>query len=124
MAYKYYNSNPVGNRTEDCAVRTLSKILNISWDDAFDMLADAARNMGVMPSNKDSLSAVLRMNGFYRENLPNFCPECYTVRDFARNNPVGKYVLCSENHVVPCIHGDYYDVWDSGDEIVLWFWTK
>ena len=124
MGYKYYNSNPVKNRTEDCAVRALTKIFGISWDEAFDMLAKVAKGMGVMPSDKNALSAVLRMNGFYRENLPHFCRDCYTVRDFAKDNPIGEYVLCTDNHVVPVIDGVYYDLWDSGDDIPVWYWTR
>lgn len=122
--YKYYNSNPVKNRTEDCSVRALSKILNISWDEAFDILSDLAKDMGVMPSDKSAISAALRMNGFYRENLPNFCPNCYSIRDFVRDNPVGRYVLCTDNHVVAAINGTYFDSFDSGDEIPIFYWTK
>lgn len=123
--YRYFNPNPLNSdRVGDCTVRALSKILKVSWDEAFDMLADMAKKMGVMPSDKNAFSAVLRMNGFYRENIPNVCPDCYTFRDFALDNPVGKYVLCSENHVVAIVNGTYFDVWDSGDEPVLYFWTR
>ena len=124
MGYKFYNANPLKMRTEDCSVRTISKILNISWDEAYDMLAEMAKGMAVMPSDKNVTSAVLRMNGFYRENLPNFLQDGYTVRDFAQDNPHGIYVLCTDNHVVPLIKGTYYDTFDSGDEDVQWFWTK
>lgn len=124
MGYRFYNANPLKIRTEDCTVRTLSKILNISWDSAFDILAKMAKSMGVMPSEKNAFNAVMRMNGFYRENLPNFLQEDYSVRDFAEDNPNGKYVLCTENHVVPVINGTYYDTYDSGDEYVMWFWCQ
>ena len=98
--------------------------MNISWDSAFDILAKMAKSMGVMPSEKNAFNAVMRMNGFYRENLPNFLQEDYSVRDFAEDNPNGKYVLCTENHVVPVINGTYYDTYDSGDEYVMWFWCQ
>ena len=124
MGYKYYNSNPVGNHTSDCTVRALSKLFDISWDEAYDILSDSAKKMGLMPSSKAVMSAVLRMNGYYRENLPTFCPDCYTVREFANNNPRGKYVLCTENHVVTVINGTYYDSFNSGDEIIDAFWTR
>ena len=66
----------------------------------------------------------MRMQGFFRENLPNFCPDCYAVKDFARNNPIGTYVLGTGSHVVTVINGDWYDAWDSGDEIPIYFWTR
>ena len=124
MGYRFYNAIPLKIRTEDCTVRTLSKILNISWDSAFDILSKMAKSMGVMPSDKNVFSAVMRMNGFYRENLPNFLQEDYSVKDFSEDNPNGRYVLCTDNHVVPVINGTYFDTYDSGDEYVMWFWTK
>lgn len=122
--YVYFNSNPVGARVGDCAVRAVSKVLRISWEEAFDLLADSAKVMGDMPSSNNVISAVLRMHGFYRENLPSFCPDCYTVREFARNNPVGTYVLGTGSHVVAVVDGNWYDAWNSGDEIPLYFWTR
>ena len=124
MGYRYFLNNPVGNRTDDCTVRALSKVFNISWDDAYDMLAEAGKKMGLMPEHKSVFSAVLRMNGFYRENLPTFCPECYSVRDFTEHNPRGRYVLCTDNHVVAVVNGSYFDSYDSGDYIIDSFWTK
>lgn len=122
--YKYFNSNPVGNHVGDCSVRAISKALGISWDDAFDLLADAAKNMGDVMSANSVISAVLRMNGFYRENLPNFCPDCYSIKEFARDNPIGTYVVGTGSHVVCVKDGNWYDAWDSRDEIPIYFWSK
>ena len=58
--YVYYNPNPVGRiAVGDCTVRAISKALNISWDDAYDLLADAAKGMGDMPSSNAVVSAVM-----------------------------------------------------------------
>ena len=109
--YVYYNPNPVAARVGDCAVRAISKVLNISWEDAYAKLAVNAFRMGDMPSSNNVIASVLRMNGFYRENLPDFCPDCYTVEDFARNNPVGTYVLGTGQHVIAIVDGDWFDSW-------------
>lgn len=123
--YVYYNPNPVGRTTAiDCSVRALSKVLHISWDDAYDQLSEAAKQMGDMPSNNAVFAAVMRKNGFFKENLPNFCPDCYGVSDFARNNPIGTYVLGTGSHMVAVVNGDWFDTWNSGDEIPLFFWTR
>lgn len=122
--YKYYNPNPVGRRTEDCSVRAVAKALGISWDDAHDLLSYASKQMGTIMNENDVISAVLRQNGFYRESLPNFCPDCYTIKDFARDNPRGVYVLGTGSHVVTVINGDWFDMWNSGDEVPQYFWTK
>jgi hypothetical protein len=122
--YRYYNPNPVGsNKVGDCAVRAVAKALGITWEDAFAKLAAAAYRMGDMPNSNAVISAVLRANGFYRENLPD-CPNCMTIRDFAFHNPVGTYVVGTGSHVVTIINGDYYDSWDSSDENVMYFWTR
>ena len=122
--YVYYNPNPVAARVGDCAVRAISKVLNISWEDAYAKLAVNAFRMGDMPSSNNVIASVLRMNGFYRENLPDFCPDCYTVEDFARNNPVGTYVLGTGEHVIALVDGDWFDSWNSKDEVPQYFWTK
>lgn len=123
--YVYYNPNPVGRESVgDCSVRAISKALDISWEDAYAKLAVNAFRMGDMPSSNSVISSVLRMNGFYRENLPCIHNDRYSVRDFARNNPRGVYVLGTGTHVVTVIDGDWFDSWNSGDEIPQYFWTR
>lgn len=123
--YKFYNPNPLGRKTVgDCSVRAISKALGISWDEAHDLLSDMSKKMGSVMSDNDVISAVLRMHGFYKENLPWVCKDCYTVKEFARDNPVGTYVVGTGSHVVTIINGDYFDTWRSGDESILYFWTR
>lgn len=123
--YVFFNNNPLGRKTVgDCSVRAVSKALDISWDEAHDLLADMSKKMGTIMNDNDVISAVLRMHGFYKENFPWTCRDCYTVREFARDNPIGTYVVGTGSHVVTVIDGNYYDSWPSGDESVLYFWVK
>lgn len=123
--YKYFNNNPLARRTVgDCSVRAVSKALGISWDEAHDMLADMSKQMGTIMNDNDVISAVLRMNGFYRESLPCTTRDCYTVREFAMDNPIGTYVVGTGSHVVCIINGNFFDSWNSGDESLMYFWTK
>lgn len=122
--YEYYNPNPAGRNVGDCAVRALAKALGIDWEEAYMMLATAGYNMADMPNANSVWGAVLRMNGFYREGLPSTCPDCYTADDFARDNPVGVYVLGFGSHVATVKNGILYDSWDSSQEIPQFFWTK
>ena len=123
--YKYFNNNPLGRRTVgDCSVRAVSKALGISWDDAHDLLADMSKQMGTVMNDNDVISAVLRMNGFYKENIPCTHQDCYTVKEFAEDNPYGVYVVGTGSHVVTIINGTYFDSWPSGDESIICFWTK
>ena len=107
------NNNPCGRVVGDCAVRAVSIALGISWEEAFDLLADAAYKMCDMPSSDSVWGAVLRMHGFYRSAISSNCPDCYTAADFAYDNPSGVYVLGFGRHVATVIDGDIYDAWDS-----------
>ena len=123
--YKYFNNNPLARRTVgDCAVRAVSKALDVSWDEAHDLLADMSKSMGTIMNDNDVISAVLRMNGFYKENLPCTTRDCYTVREFAQDNPRGVYVVGTGSHVVAIINGSYYDSFNSGDESIICFWSR
>ena len=56
--------------------------------------------------------------------ISSICPQCVTVSQFAKDHPKGRYVLATQNHVVCVDSGNYFDSWDSGDEIVLYFFEK
>lgn len=118
-----YNANPVANRVEDCAIRAVAVALDISWDDAFDLIAHSAKAMGAVMHQNAAFGAVLRQHGFVRKIIPNTCPDCYTIKDFCRDHPHGVYVVGTDSHVVAVINGGkYVDTWDSGDEIPIYYW--
>ena len=119
-----YNPNPTGRNVGDCSVRAISKALDISWEDAFNLLADNAFQMGDMPSADSVWGATLRQHGFYRKSIPNTCPDCYTVEDFSIDNPIGTYVLGFGGHVATVIDGNLFDAWDSSLEIPQYYFYK
>lgn len=119
-----YNPNPVAIRVGDCAVRAIAKALDTDWEKAYLMLAKNAFVMGDMPSGNNVIGAVLRQNGFKRYIVPNECPDCYTLKDFCKEYPEGKYVVGMDGHIATIIDGDYYDAWDSGDEEPIYYWHK
>ena len=124
MAYVYFNPNPWRLTTDDCTVRAISCVLGLDWDEAHEMLCETSREMGLMPDNRAVFWALLKPRGFRREMIPDTCPDCYTVRDFARDHPRGTYILATDTHVLACISGDWMDSWNSGDETPLYFWEK
>lgn len=119
-----YNPNPTGRRVGDCAVRAVSKALNIDWENAYALIALNGYQMGDMPSSNSVWGSVLRQNGFYRKSLPESCPDCYTAEDFCRDNPKGIYVLGFGTHVATVVDGNIYDSWDSSKEIPQYFWYR
>ena len=124
MMWKKYNPNPTGRHVGDCAVRSVSAALGIDWETAYDLITEAGRNMGDMPSADSVWGAVLRQNGFYRKAMPNRCPDCYTTENFASDHPYGVYVLGFGGHVATVIDGDLYDSWDSSNEIPVYVWYR
>lgn len=77
-----------------------------------------------MPNANSVWGAFLKRRGFIQETIPGTCPDCYSVREFVRDYPYGIYMLATGNHVIPVIDGNYYDTWDSGDEVPIYFWRK
>ena len=122
--WQTYNPNPTGRSVGDCSVRAVAKALNISWEQAYDLISDAGYAMGDMPSSDSVWGAVLRQHGFYRTAIPNSCPDCYTAEDFARDHPHGIYVLGFGNHTATIKDGRLYDSWDSSKEIPQYYWQK
>lgn len=120
----YYNPNPSGRTVGDCAIRAIAKALDIDWEDAYAKVVVNGFRMGDMPSSDSVWGSVLRMNGFYRESLPNLCPECYTAEEFCRDHPEGTFVLGFGGHVATVINGVLYDSWDSSNEIPQYYWFK
>ena len=119
-----YNPNPTGRNVGDCAVRAISKALEIDWEEAYCQIAANGFAMGDMPSSDSVWGAVLRQNGFYKKVLPETCPDCYTAEDFIAENPRGVFVLGFGGHVATVVDGNLYDSWDSSKEIPVYIWYK
>jgi len=119
-----YNPNPTGRAVGDCAVRAISKALDIDWETAYNLIASNGFAMGDMPSSDSVWGSVLRQNGFYRSSIPNRCPDCYTAADFAQDNPVGTFVLGFGGHVATIVNGNLYDSWDSSNCIPIYVWYR
>lgn len=119
-----YNPNPTGRRVGDCAVRAIAKALEIDWEEAYARIAANGYAMGDMPSSDSVWGALLRQNGFYREAIPNTCPDCYTAADFSNDHPHGVFVLGFGGHVATVKDGNLYDSWDSSKEIPQFYWYR
>ena len=122
--WREYNPNPAGRKVGDCSVRAVSAALGVDWETAYALMAVAGFNMGDMPSSNSVWGAVLRQHGFYRFNVPDACPDCYTFGDFAKDNPNGVFVVGTGTHVATIIDGKLMDAWDSSNEPVAFVWHR
>ena len=117
------NPNPAGKEGSDCVIRAVSIALNMPWFQTFDELCSVARDDCNMPSADVVWGHYLYLKGFEPFLLPRKCPRCITVREFTQMFPAGVFIIGTGSHAVAIINGNYYDSWDSGEEIASFFWT-
>lgn len=124
MSYQFFNPNPAGRFVGDCTVRAICKLLDQDWDTVYVGTVFQGFLNKDMPSGNATWGSYLRRQGYIREVVPNTCPDCYTVKDFCKDHPKGRYLLALDGHVVAVVDGDYYDTWDSGNELPIYYWVK
>ena len=124
--YVYYNPNPRGRwYAGDCVIRAISKADGQDdWDKIYWDLSHYGNVIGDWGNNNSVWDSYLRDNGYRREILPNTCPYCYTIADFAREHPTGTYIVATGRHAVAVVDGDWWDSWDSGKEMPIYYYTK
>ena len=124
MAFILYNPNPKGNLVGDCVIRAITKLTDKDWDSVYIDISLQGFMMKDMPSSNSVWGAYLMSQGYKRYIIPNTCPDCYTVKDFCNDHNIGKFLLAIGTHVVTVDNGNYYDSWDSGNEIPVYYFTK
>lgn len=122
--YVFYNPNPAGKRVGDCVVRAIAKLTGKDWETAYFSVCMQGMRSHDMPSSNSVWGEYLKRQGYKKRVLPDTCPDCYTVRDFCYEHKYGKYLIATGSHVVAVIDGDYYDSWDSGDEVPVYFFEE
>jgi len=123
--YKFMNPNPFGKTMAgDCVVRALSILFDQSWDQTYTELSLNGFILGTMPSQNSVHISYMEQHGYKMHTLPHSCPSCITVKEFSERYPNGKYLLCMGDHLVALIRGTYYDIFDSGQEIVAYYFSK
>lgn len=122
--YIRYNPNPQKATVGDCVIRAISKLMRQGWEKTYIELCIEGLLLSDLPSANSVWGQYLRRHGFARYIIPNTCPDCYTVADFAADHPTDAYILALNGHVVAVEDGDYYDTWDSGAECPVYYWHK
>lgn len=123
MAYKFYNPNPKQRFVSDCTIRAICLLTDQDWDSVYvgttfeGFLRKTCLQVMIHGAH---ISIVWDISVKHYQILVL----CYTVKDFCNDHPQGKYLLALDQHVVAVKDGDYYDTWDSGNEIPFYYWTK
>ena len=121
--FQSYNANPVNNTVGDCTVRAISKVLDQDWEKTYIDLCLQGYIMCDMPSANRVWGAYLKSKG-YKRQLIDDDRENYNVETFCTEHQNGRYILAISGHVVAAINGYYYDTWNSGGEVPVYYWYK
>ena len=119
-----YNANPQNNRVGDCTVRAISAALDKEWEQVYIELCIQGFLMHDLPNADYVWGEYLYKNGFRRNILPCDNGLCVTVEQFCKDNPEGIFLVCPKNHIVAIIDGKFLDTWNSGQEIINYYWKK
>ena len=120
----YANPNPCRQEEPDCVVRAIAIATDQDWDEVHWDLCVLSHIRCTMPSVNWLWGLYLKRKGFQKFLLPDECPACVTVREFARMCPEGTYVVGTGTHAVAVIGGNWYDAWDSADETLTFFYER
>lgn len=121
VRYVYYqpNKKDLKDKYGDCTIRALTKALNISWLEAFDMTIPVCREEqlpNVFFAPIEVRKRVMKSLGFDYVGISNKKgAKRPTVDSFAKEHPLGRYICNVANHEVAVVDGKYYDTWDSGN---------
>ena len=116
-----FNANPSANRVGDCSVRAISKATGKNWEEVYIGVCLQGLMLHDMPSSNYVWGNYLESIGYERHMIST---RGYTVEDFCKDYPEGSYILAISGHVVACVDGRYFDTWDSGNEVVVYYWRK
>ena len=128
--YVYYqpNDKDIKDKYGDCTIRALSKALNLSWIDTFDLTIPFCReyqtpNIFNLPCKLEQ--EIMKKLGFSYTGISNRQGmKRPTVATFASTHTTGTYILNVANHEVTVVDGKYYDTWDSGSCSLYGYYTK
>lgn len=128
--FKYYqpNDKDLKDKVGDCQVRALSKVLGLSWVEAFDLTIPICRELQtytIFDSELSKTKEAMAKLGFEYTGISNKKgSKRPTVKSFAMSHPTGKYIVSVAHHVVAVVDGMYFDTWDSGNKSLYGYYTK
>ena len=119
-----YNPNPCGKRVGDCTIRAISKALNQSWDKTYWQMSIFGYLHCDLLNSNNLWTYFLKEKGSNMRIILDEYPDYYTVEDFCIDHPKGTYVLGTGSHAVALVDGCYFDAWDSGNEIPIYYFER
>lgn len=118
FCYYQPNKKDLKDKVGDCQIRALAKVLSLSWVEAFDLTIPICRELQtytIFDCDLAKTKEAMEKLGFKYTGISNRKgTKRPTIDSFAKDHPIGKYVVTVAHHVVAVVDGKYYDTWDSG----------
>lgn len=97
----------------DCVVRAFAIAGDLTWLEAYDLLAANARKTYNMPNDKHNYDTVFQEFGFKRMKMGLTANrKRTTVEQFCKTHPKGRYILRLAHHLSAVVNGVCYDTWN------------
>lgn len=140
--FHFYNANPKGKITEDCAIRAITVALNQSYEQTLRELAEMTIKTGYMLNGNKGIDRYMQSKGWTRCKQPRKSDNTkYTGKEFCRTlmNPIHSEELnltkrsfdanrllanIGGHHIVAIVGGQIYDTWNSADSSTGIVWVK
>lgn len=125
--YVSYNSHPEDKINSNGAILAVSKVMNLPWHIAFAVMSFIGSDILENPDSYATMSKYLNSSGFKQRTLTEDEQADineFTVKDFCKRYPFGTYVLMTNKRAIAVVDGKYYDAYDSGNEIIIFYWVK
>ena len=99
----------------DCAIRSLCVALDITWEEAYDVLCKYAKEIYDVPNGKIGFEYAIQKIGFKIKKLPKIQKgeKRMTVEKFSKVYPDKTAIMNCAGHYVCVKSGNIYDSWDS-----------
>lgn len=124
VAYIEYNPNPQQRETGDCVIRAIAKATGDEWEKVYMALTLKGLQLSAWGDTNIVWEAYLKDKGFLRQVIPNYCPDCYSIEEFAKDHPTGTFIVATGTHVVCVKDGDIYDSWNSSQLVPSYYFYR
>ena len=116
------NLNPDGKKIGDCGVRAIAKATGKSYETIEEELIELLReikfrNYSTIYTEYNNRRCVHKLSFPAKKGYKRMDAET-----FARTFPNGRYVLNLAHHMVACVDGKIYDIWDCSKKCVYSAW--
>lgn len=124
-AFFLFNPNPRTsnpNGKADCVVRAICAAFNWPWKRTYAALSIQGFADCDPFVNDDVWGNFLEARGWRWYRIPDTCPRCYTLSEFALDHPDGVWIIGTGSHAVCIKGGVIWDSWDSRGVVPLFAW--